>query len=46
MEINGKMNWDVTMNLNIENHGKIGQVKAEDMMIYLIAIIMDQTVNA
>lgn len=34
------------MNLNIENHGKIGQVRVGDTIIYLIAIIMEQIVNA
>jgi hypothetical protein len=34
------------MNLNTENHGKIGLAKAEDTMIYLIVITMGQIVNA
>lgn len=33
------------MNQNTENHGKIGQAKKADMMIYLTVIIMDQIVN-
>ena len=45
MEINGKMNLDVMMNQNTENHGKTGQVRMADMMSDLTVLIMDQIVN-